>query len=99
MSLSTDQKRTLAIDLGLPAVMILLWVILPTQTYRHLYYIAHLLILMVILPLTIYAALALKEQGKHALFVLAAGTGLFIVVSIAVIRYLDAKLMGTGIWF
>lgn len=95
MSLSTDQKRTFAIDLGLPAVMILLWVILPAQIFRHLYYVAHILLLSAILPVIIYAALALREQGKRALFVLAAGTSVFIVV----MRYLDAKLMGDGIWF
>jgi hypothetical protein len=95
MSLSIDQKRTLAIDLGLPAVMILLRVILPARIYQHLYYVAHLLILTAILPVTIYAALALKEQGKRTLFHLAAGTCLLVIVSIAVIRYLDAKLMGS----
>lgn len=99
MSLSTDQKRTLAIDLGLPAVMILLWVILPARIYQHLYYMAHILILTTILPVIIYAALALREQGKRTLFRLAAGTCIFVIVSIAVIRYLDAKLMGTSIWF
>jgi hypothetical protein len=99
MSFSTDQKRTLAIDFGLPVTMVLLWAILPVQLYRHLYYIAHLFILAALLPVAIYAALALKEQGKRRLFVLAAGTSVFIVVSIAVIRYLDAKLMGFGIWF
>jgi hypothetical protein len=51
------------------------------------------------LPVIIYAALALREQGKRALFRLAAGTCVFIIVSMAVIRYLDGKLMGTGIWF
>jgi hypothetical protein len=99
MPLSTDQKRTLAINLGLPAVMILLSVILPAEIYQHLYYVAQILILAAILPVTIYAALALKEQGKRTLFRLAAGTCMFVIVGIAVIRYLDAKLMGTGIWF
>jgi len=99
MSLTADQKRTLAIDLGLPALMILFWLILPAQIFRHLYYIAHILLLSAILPVIIYATLALREQGKRALFFLAAGTGLFIIVSIAVMRYLDAKLMGDGIWF
>ena len=99
MLLSADQKRTLAIDLGLPGVMILLWVILPAQIFQHLYYVAHIVILAAILPVIIYAALALREQGKRALFRLAAGTCVFVIVSIAVIRYLDAKLMGTGIWF
>jgi len=78
--------------------MILLRVILPAQIYQHLYYVAHILILAAILPVTIYAALALREQGKRTLFRLAAGTSMFVIVSIAVIRYLDAKLMGTGIW-
>lgn len=99
MPLSTDQKRTLAIDLGLPAVMVLLWVLFPSRIYQHLYYVAHILILAAILPVTIYAALALREQGKRTLFRLAAGNCIFAIVSIAVIRYLDAKLMGTGIWF
>jgi hypothetical protein len=82
MSLSTDQKRTLAIDLGLPAIMILLWVILPAQIYRHLYYVVHILLLAVILPVTIYAALALRERGKHTLFRLAAGICIFVIMSI-----------------
>jgi hypothetical protein len=99
MSLSTDQKRTLAIDLGLPAVMILLWAILPAQIYQHLFYVALILIFSAILPVTIYAALALKEQGKRTLFRLAAGTCIFVIASIAVIRYLDARLMGNCIWF
>jgi hypothetical protein len=78
--------------------MILLWVILPSQIYQHLYYMAHILILTAILPVNIYAALALREQGKRTLFRLAAGTCMFVTVSIALIRYLDAKLMGS-IWF
>ena len=99
MSIFADQKRALAFDFGLLAVLILLWAILPTDIFRHLYFIAHLFILSVILPVAIYAALALREQGKRTLFCLAAGTIILIVVSIAVLRYLDAKLMGTGIWF
>lgn len=96
---SPDQKRALAIDFGLPTTMVLLWATLPAQLYRHLYYIAHLLILAAMLPVTIYAALALKEHGKRRLFVLAAGTRVCIVVSIAVIRYLDAALIGLRVWF
>lgn len=99
MSLSTDQKRILAIDLGLPAVMILLGAILPARIYQHLYYVAYILILTALLLVTIYAALALREQGKQALFRLAIGTCMFIIANVAAIRHLDAKLMGPGNWF
>jgi hypothetical protein len=39
----------------------------------------------------------IEGTRKCTLFRLAAGTSMFVIVSIAVIRYLDAKLMGTGI--
>lgn len=99
MPFSDDQKRRFLINLRVPVIIFLLWAILPADLYLHLYYVVHILIMSALLPLTIYAGLALREQGKRRLSLLAFGTSVGIVILIAIIRHLDAKLMGTGIWF
>lgn len=99
MPLSADQKRRLLINLRLPAIIFLVWAILPADLYLHLYYVTHILILSALLPFTIYVGLALREQGKLRLSILAFGTSAGMLIFIGVMRHLDAKLMGTSILF
>lgn len=93
MLFSNHQIKRLLINLPLPAIIFLIWAILPAQLYLHLYYLAHIVILSALLPLTIYVGLALKEQGKRGLFILAIANGVTILMAIALMNHLDEKLM------
>ena len=94
MRFSDDQKNRFLMNLRQPAIIFFLWAILPARQYLQLYYFAHILILTALLPLTIYVGLALREQGKHKLSILAIGNSVGIVTLIALMYHWDEKLMG-----
>lgn len=76
-----------------PAIIFLRWAVLPARLYLQLYYLAHVLILTTLLPLTIYTGLALMERGKHKLSILAIGNSVSIVALIALMYHWNEKLM------
>jgi len=93
MPFSDNQKNRFLINLRLPTIIFLLWAFLPAQLYLYLYYLVHIVILIALLPMTIYAGLALRERGKRGLFILAIANSVAILMIIALINHLDEGLM------
>ena len=93
MPFSDNQKNRLLINLRLPAIIFLIWAALPAQLYLHLYYLVHTVVLIALLPLTVYVGLALREQGKRGLFILAIANSVAILMIIALMSHLDERLM------
>lgn len=94
MRFSDDQKSRFLMNLRPPAIIFLLWAVLPARLYLQLYYVAHILILTALLPLTIYTGLALRGRGKHKLFILAIGNSIGIVAFLVLMYYWNEKFMG-----
>jgi hypothetical protein len=94
MRFSDDQKSRFLMNLRQPSIIFFLWAVLPARLYLQLYYLAHILVLTALLPLTIYVGFALREQGKHKLSILAIGNSIGIVALIALMHHWDEKLMG-----
>lgn len=94
MRFSGHQKNRFLMNLRQPTIIFFLWAVLPAQLYLQLYYLAHILILTALLPLTIYVGLALREQGKRKLSILAIGNSVVIIALIALMYHWDEKLTG-----